>query len=690
MKNLIPILAAAMLALAGASVAGGPVVHTETVDRLLQGSLDGIAVDSNGRLALAPVARPLAEGGGLPGAARGWSIAADSDGTTYVGTGPGGTVYRIRPGLAPEPLAHLPEPIVTALAVLEDGTVLAGGSPGGRIYRIDAQGSAILWTDLEERYVWDLSVSADGRVFAATGENGILFEIDHRGMAEKLFEAPEPHLVRLLLHPRGGFLAGGGGRGMLYRIDPEGHGLVLYDDDLDQVTGIALEPDGSVLAALMGKPADKPGPAAVRLSLPAELSVGTPGSRVEALDEAAAEIVEGRIEGLPSGPERLKARVIGRVVRILPSGHPRELWWSRTETPFAMAADSTGRSVFGTGPPARLYRCDRSGVTFLLELPEGMASAIVPLRDSMAIGTSNPATPYALTWNHHEPGVYLSPALDAGSVARWGKIRWNGSGLPGEVEFFTRTGNGPIPDRTWSGWGPARTTSGTGEDSSPDGRYLQWRLRILGGGTGASASDVTVAYHPGNRPPVIESFRIAPEHAPDPGQTRFSWSASDPDGDPLDVALDYRLQGVDTWTSAAIIASSDGGTWQTSGLPEGLYQVRARAGDIAVNSWRDGLWSEPAPTLTVPVDRTPPEVRVVSGPDGLVLTATDALSAVIRVEVLSEDRLVYMGHPADGVADSPVEIFLIPAGDAPARTARVTDGAGNRTEQALDRAPPAK
>ncbi len=690
MKNRVPILAAAMLTLAGAATAGGPVVYTETVDRLVKGSLDGIAVDSDGRLTLAPTARPLAEGGGLPGAARGWSLATTSDGITYVGTGPGGTVYRIRPGLAPEPLADLPEPMVTALAVLEDGTILAGGSPGGRIYRIDEHGSATLWTELEERYVWDLAVSADGRVFAATGENGILFEIDRRGTAEKLFEAPEPHLVRLLLHPRGGLLAGGGGRGMLYRIDPEGHGLVLYDDEMDQVTGIALEPDGSVLAALMGLPAGKPGPAAVRFSLPAALSMGAPGSRVEALEETAAEIIEGRIEGLPSGPERPTARVIGRVVRILPSGHSRELWWSLTETPFALAADSAGRSVFGTGRPARLYRCDRSGATFLLELQEGMISTIVPLRDSLVVGTSNPAAPYALVWNHQEPGVYLSPALDAGTVARWGTLRWNGSGLPGEVEFFTRTGNGPIPDRTWSGWGPARTVSGTGGESSPDGRYLQWRLRILGGGTGASASDVTVAYHPGNRPPVLESFLIAPEHTPEPGQTRFTWSASDPDGDPLEVVLEQRLKAADAWTAISIIPASGGGTWQTSGLPEGLYQVRARAGDHLDNSWRDGLWCEPAPPLTVPVDRTAPEVQIISGPDGLILTATDALSPVIRVEVLSGGRLMYLGHPVDGVADSPMEIFLIPAGDAPSRTVRVTDGAGNKTEQPLDPAPPPK
>ena len=86
MKNRVPILAAAMLSLAGAATAGGPVVHTETVDRLVKGSLDGIAVDSDGRLTLAPAARQLADGGGLPGAARGWSLANISDGITYVGS----------------------------------------------------------------------------------------------------------------------------------------------------------------------------------------------------------------------------------------------------------------------------------------------------------------------------------------------------------------------------------------------------------------------------------------------------------------------------------------------------------------------------------------------------------------------------------------------------------------------------
>jgi hypothetical protein len=685
-RNPVPILLAALLPLAGGAIAGGPVVHTETVERLARGTLDGIAVDVQGRLVLAPVARPLAGDDGLPGAARGWSLAATSDGVVYLGTGPAGTVYVIRPGLAPEPLAAIPEPMVTALAVLEDGTVLAGGSPGGRIYRIDGQGSTDLWAELGERYIWDLSVSGDGKVFAATGENGILFEIDRRGTAEKLFEAEEQHLVHLERHPQGGLLAGGGGRGMLYRIDPEGHGLVLYDDELDQVTGIAMERDGSVIATLMAKPADDPGPATVRFTRPAEISAGAPGSRVGVPDETGAEIIEGRIEGLEPVRAAKETRVTGRAVRILPSGRFQELWQSATETPFALAVDTGGRPVFGTGRPARLYRCDRSGATFLLELSEGMVSAIVPVRDSLVAATSNPASPYTLVWNHREAGVYLSPVLDAGTVSRWGAIRWDATALPGEVEFFTRTGNGPVPDRTWSGWSPTRTVSGAGGESSPDGRYLQWRLRIPGGATGATVSNVRVAYHPGNRPPAIRSFRIASRGEATPGRTVFSWSSSDPDGDPTEVMLKYRLGGETEWTDGPVFAGSTEAVWETAGLPEGIYQVRALANDLRGNSWRDGLWSEPTRIVTVAVDRSPPDIQFVPGPEGIVISASDTLSPVILVEVLSGGRSLFQGHPVDGVADSREEKFLLPGSlkeGAPERTVRVVDRAGNVAERPL-------
>ena len=684
--NRLSILGTAMLMLSTAAAAGGTVIHTETVDRLLRGNLDGIAVGSDGRLTLAPSARNLAPGEGLKGAARAWSLATTGDGSTYVGTGPGGTVYRIRPGRAPEQLAELPEPMVTALAVLDDGTVLAGTSPGGRIYRIDPAGSASLWVELGERYIWDLAVATDGRVFAATGENGILFEIDRRGTAEKLFQAQEPHLVRLTLHPQGDLLAGGGGRGMLYRIDPQGHGLVLYDDDLDQVSGIAIEKDGSVLAALMAAAGKGQEPAAVRFRIPGQLSQGAGGSRVEVLEEQAAAVIEGRIEGLTPPAGIPPARVTGRVIRILPNGHFRELWRSATERPFAMSADGADRVVFGTGSPARLYRCETAGATLLLALPEDMASAIVPLQGSLAVATSNPATPYALDWAHREPGVYLSPVLDAGVVSRWGAVRWSSSGLPGEVEFYTRTGNGPLPDRTWSAWSPARTFSGIGGDGSPDGRFLQWRLRIPGGATGASASGITLARHPGNRPPVLDSFGIAQDAPPAPGLSRFAWVAVDPDGDTPEVTVEYGAAGGGDWTTAPILATPGGGTWDTGGLPEGLYRIRARAGDHHDNSWRDGLWSRWEQGLTIPVDRTPPEVEISPGPDGLVLTATDRLSPVVRVQILAGGRLLYLGHPVDGVADSVTEIFLIPATDGGAaleRTVRVTDGAGNVTEQPL-------
>src|SRR5258708_2862999 len=97
----------------------------------LAGTLEGVSVDSLGRVQLAPrvekvasVAEPFL-----------LSAAAHPDGWV-VGTGNSGKVLKIdRKGTVTE-LFAAPEPEVFAILVDPDGTVYAGTSPRGKVYRI--------------------------------------------------------------------------------------------------------------------------------------------------------------------------------------------------------------------------------------------------------------------------------------------------------------------------------------------------------------------------------------------------------------------------------------------------------------------------------------------------------------------------------------------------------------------------
>jgi hypothetical protein len=100
---------------------------------------------------------------------------------------------------------------------------------------------------------------------------------------------------------------------------------------------------------------------------------------------------------------------------------------------------------------------------------------------------------------------------DAGTVARWGAIRWRAAaGNGGHVELFTRSGNTATPDQTWSAWSKAYTTA-TGEQiASPNARYLQWRAVLSTTGASPVLTSVTAAYLPRNLRPLIASITVHP------------------------------------------------------------------------------------------------------------------------------------------------------------------------------------
>jgi hypothetical protein len=101
----------------------------QTRDSFLNGTLDGISVDSLGILQLADRVERLAEIGEpflLSAAAHpeGWVL----------GTGNAGRVLLAKPSGELVVLHSAPEPEIFAVWADDDGTVFAGSSPGGKVY----------------------------------------------------------------------------------------------------------------------------------------------------------------------------------------------------------------------------------------------------------------------------------------------------------------------------------------------------------------------------------------------------------------------------------------------------------------------------------------------------------------------------------------------------------------------------
>jgi len=684
------------------ALATRPSAWVEGPDGLWQGRADGMAVSGRGRLFLAPRVTPLGNDGDLVDPAHVWATAVDANGNVYLGTGPDGRILKIDRTGTRSVMFTAPQPMVTALALAPDGDLLAGTAPGGTVYRIDPLGNGVPWSETEERYVWSLVVGDDGRIFAGTGERGRVLEIHRSGSTEVVFDSDESHIVSLQALPDGGLLAGGAGRGLVFRIDSEGHALVLHEDDLPEVVGLESEPDGSVVAAFVAPPVPESRRPALRLRLPDGVGVGVTDENVGMLEESTGPVLRGTIEGLPEKTTAKPTPLRGRIVRIRPDGTIRELWSSSEEAPLCVTHDDRGRVLFGTGEPARLYRIDprTDDVALLTTLRETHLTGLVSTGATTLLATSNPAATYRLEERTVESGVFISRSFDAGGPARWGAIRWSVESPSGRTEVYTRTGNSRDPDGTWSAWGPALSDPARSTVDNPDGRFIQWRVRQVGGQDPiVRVHGVTVQYEPYNRPPAIRQFRVEPAGGWVSGPATFRWSVKDPDGDPVEVLLQYRTAGTLDWRTAGQRGEDEPvdpdppeegwrearWAWETAALDEGEYELRAVATDRAANAYGEGFDQEADAVVRVVVDRTPPEIEILP-PEGKAvrIRVADVHSDLRALELVREGRVQFTVRAEDGVCDSPRESFRFePPDGAEGWAVRGADAAGNTAERPL-------
>jgi sugar lactone lactonase YvrE len=666
---------------------------------LQDGDADGVAVGSRGRLFLAPRLGPVARPVGAGNPAQAWAAVADAAGNVYLGTGPDGKIVRVNPSGQQSVVFTTREPLVTALALLPSGELLAGTAPEGRIYRIGPDGRGTVWCETKARYVWSIVVGKDGSVFAGTGEQGIVYRIDRTGTPTPFFDGDDAHVVALAALPDGGLLAGGAGRGLVYRINADGKGRVVHDDDLPEARGVLAEPDGSIVAAFVAPPEPDRRPPAVRIQVAGgNAATGGGVEGVEIDERSGGTMLQGVIEGLPSDAQESSARTRGRVVRIAPDGTVTELWKSITDVPYALASDPAGRPVLGVGEPARLIRLEPDGESSLLAtLPEGQVTAFVRGERALVAATSNPASVYRLERDAVDSGTFTSRPVDAGGIATWGTLRYGVDGDAGRVEFSTRTGNTAEPDATWSSWSTPLTDPKGSRVASPEGRFLQWRVRMFGG-AGGGVARAAVSYETANRAPVLRDFRLEPSIRATSGKAAFRWSAFDADGDPVAVDVQVRRSGSAAWTSAVRVeppapkpgepvpevdpAWKDGrASWDVATTEEGTYDVRAVASDRASNPSASGRDVTVDLSSSLVVDRTPPDLRPRRVGGTLEVAVEDAGSAIVRFEVLSEGKVLFAPRPVDGVLDGTSETFRLSAEEAVApRMLRAVDAAGNIIE----------
>lgn len=732
------------VAVVAASLAFGATTTTwemNSYSDFLKGKFANVALSRDGRLSLAPKLDSIFSSD-QPEI---WTLASAPDGTVYAGTGHRGRVYKVDTNGRASLLWTSEQPEVFALAVDGNGAVYAGTSPDGKVYRIE-NGKAQEFFAPGAHYIWALAVGPDGSLYVATGDQGKIFRVRNDGKGEVYFESGQTHITSLALDPQGRLLAGSEPNGILYRLTGPNKAFVLYDANLPEIRSIVPAADGTVyVAALGGSTAKRSGTLYSTGTGTGAPVVTAPATSVTVTDsnaQSGAEIKPPKAEqakattSVTSAVQPVQAvsaiDVSGvdksAIYKILPDNTVETVWTSKEENVYDIAAVEN-RILFSTDLQGRIYRLspDRKA-TLLAQTGESEATRLMMARSGLLAATGNMGKLYRLTGNSAPDGYFESPVHDSNTVARWGRLSWRGDLPEGtQVSFKTRTGNSARPDSTWSDWSAPITAPAQSAITSPNARYIQWRVELRSAkGNTPTLDSVTAAYLPQNTPPVVRSISVSavasaaaaqksaastaaantafsitvtdsgeaaaaagtPTQTLNRGagqQTQISWQADDPDGDRLVYSVYFRGEEEREWKLLRSNLFENTLNLDAEVLADGRYYFRVVASDRPSNPQPQARDNDliSAPVL---IDNTPPVIRVTNSRRAesnleLTVEAADQTSTLRRCEYSLDAGPWFPVEAADGVTDSATETFRIQIDNLrPGEhlvVVRVYDAAGN-------------
>jgi hypothetical protein len=687
-------------------------LRISTMRDFLDGDVEGLSVDSSGRLSLAPAA---ATGPDL-GAPAVWTLAVDAQGVLYAGTGNDGKILKIE-NRTVQTFYDAPEPEVQVLLTGPDGRLFAATNPEGKVYAIDKAGKSSVFFDPAERYIWALAFDGQGRLWVATGGEGKIYRVDAKGQGTSILSSQDAHVTSLAIAPGGGAMAGSSPSGLVYAIDAKDNVRVLYDSSYREVKALLPMPNGSVYVALVdGRsevPVPRPSPSPSPAATPAP--EGTPSATT--VEVFAFPAAPGRG---PEAPRGGSGAPRGAIFLVTALGDADQLW-SGDESPFFLFKRQDA-VLFGTGSRGRVYevRDDRT-YTLVRSMSQEQLTAAAPMSSGdIAIASSNPGKLQYLSTRRETKGVFTSAAKDFDNVAQVGALEV--STPSPAITYELRTGNASMPDTTWSGWEPM--TPGRPPARSPQARFAQIRATLTGAGDSPSLSWLQLAYVQRNIRPLVRELtlypagdafqrsaggststepdiagldtgspEIKPPSAPDRRSTAspslgrkaffrslrtLTWRAEDANGDSLKYDVLYRPESGTSFTKLREGLEDPVFTWDTATVASGRYVLRVVARDQTSNPEGRGLSYE-KDTEAFDVDNDPPTITANVSGSLVKVTVTDAMSAIRKAEWAKEAGAWTDLTPVDGIADSREEAFDFRM-EAPLPASvviRATDGFGN-------------
>ena len=669
-----------------------------SAEDFLGGDIEGFAVTSRGELRPGPTARKIAT------FTDPFVLAQVSapNGDHFFGTGNEGKLYRLR-GTELKPIYTAPEPEIYAVA-WRDGAVYIGTSPNGKVYRVDPEsGKATAFYDPKQAYIWALRFVGDD-LAVATGVDGKLFKVSPKGEGKVWFDSSETHLRSIAVRSDGSVLVGGSGKGRIYAVAPDGSAHALYDSPLNEISSIYVDSNGvgwasAVSNVLPSTAPQKPQQPPQQQQKQQTTSATAQSGEAKKEDAPSAVEVSFSFDQSASGGTAAQQGA-AELYRISSDDFVETVRKFDHEMVYAIDAGPDGSILLSTGPQGRIYEYKKGEVSLIANVPEKQVVSISTANGTTLVTTTNSGAVYRLDNAPSAHAEFRSAARDVERYSRFGHYRIEGDHVGGgALAIAFRTGNTRNPDTTWSPW-TAAAPQPEGNISAPPGRYIQWKLSMPKPAADLVVDTVTIAFVNRNVAPVIDALSVqdpavvfitsaypaAPQvveatnpdeygiftslenprdRAPDPGKKVFrkgfrtiAWRAHDENGDALRYSLSFRQKGSRKWLRLRDNVEESQVNFDTSQLPDGLYEIRLVASDALDNP--EAPLSDSREGVEFEVDNTPPVIAVTQQGSDVIIRVTDKLSPVGRVEVSADAQKWTRLTPVDGIADSSDESYKLP------------------------------
>jgi WD40 repeat protein len=679
-----------------------------------KGTGHGVAMGSDGSLTLAPDFNALY----TSPSTYIWNLAADSAGNVYAAAGSPARVYKIGTDGKASIIFAAQELQVQALVVGGDGAIYAATSPDGKVYKlvrggpapgkspegthstaevaaaqegakpaageeknrtsvvVDSSYTATVFFDPKTKYIWALALDKSGQLYVGTGDRGQIFKVSPSGNGAIFFQSDEAQVRALAFDNSGNLIAGTDGSGLVYRISLQGEGFVLYSAPKKEITALAVDPRGNIYAAGDGEKRNASGNApigAAPANAPSSPQLGQQG---------------GAQASQPSGPTlpALAPNVIANlggseVYRISPDGSPRTLWSSKEDLVYALAFDSAGRLLAGTGNKGKIYVINGREYTDLVKASANQVTALAPAPGGgIYAATSNLGKIFRLGPSTASEGTYESDVFDARIFSRWGRIAVRGTG---KFELYARSGNVDNPDRNWSPWKKVDVLKELAVEAPP-ARFIQWKAVLFPGNPAPVIDSVTVNYLPKNVAPEVDNVTVSvgqrvpsgtrpvasaessiydatPSTVPDKHSVAVRWKAKDPNDDDLTYSIYYRADNETQWKLLHDGVENRYVNLEADLFPDGGYTVLVVASDAPSHSPEDSLTGQAA-SPRFEVDNTPPHIeflntRVEDNHVHLTFRAVDSFSPIDRAEYSIDAGDWQIAEPVGQISDYRIENY---------------------------------